>query len=271
MKNERLHESGFSAMRVTAMLSVVALIGIAGWKIEQSFQKNNADLNVVASAAGSASGAGNATGNVGAQDTGMGTDATSSNAEIAQLGPSVIEALASNYFAMKAQGTYTPEGAQQVGSTLATQMRAQVQYPGISPNAIKTDPDTSYKRMLAYRADLHDSLAPLLKNTRPELDYYDMYMQTNDPAYLTQLTNASQNYKDAVALTSKVVVPQDALAIHVDILNALQEFSTVLDVMVANAGDPITSAALLQNYNQGESDVRSAFAALIAYEKSKHE
>ena len=124
--------------------------------------------------------------------------------------------------------------------------------------------------MMKYRSDLQVSLAPLLKNSLPELTIFGMYTSTKDTKYLTQLKTIAQNYRDAAVATSKVVVPADAIPYQIDILNAMQEFGATLDQLTAHVDDPITTAALLRSYNQAEQDMFNSFNSLTTYYASKH-
>jgi hypothetical protein len=51
VENERSYKSGFSAIGMSAVLSLLVLVGAIGWKIDQTFQNKNDSLSVVASAA----------------------------------------------------------------------------------------------------------------------------------------------------------------------------------------------------------------------------
>ena len=123
--------------------------------------------------------------------------------------------------------------------------------------------------MMQYRADLQVSLKPLLNNTQPEYELFGLYVQTKQQTYLDQLEAAAANYRAAASSTALLVVPADAVSVQLQLLNSMQEFAADLDALVSHASDPIASTVLLENYNQGESDVLGAFQALVTYEKSK--
>ena len=125
--------------------------------------------------------------------------------------------------------------------------------------------------MLAYRNDLRIALEPLLKNTDYELGLFANYIETRDTHYTDLLRTTAENYRAAIANAAHVVVPKDALAEHVGILNALSEFSSVVERMIEYADDPFASAALLRTYNETESRLFSSFDASISRAREKTE
>ncbi len=195
-------------------------------------------------------------------------DATSTD-PISEIGPAVTDELTGAYAQMQQAGTYTASQGDEAAQQLLPLMQAQVSYPTYTAGEITTSPDTSYAGMLAYRSALQVSLKPLLQNTEPEYEIFAYYVETKDPSYLTKLENVAQNYKDAANATAQVTVPADAVPYQIGILNAMQEFGATLDAMATHADDPFASAALLNTYDQAESDMLTSFNALLTYEKSK--
>lgn len=264
---------GFTPMFIAAALSVAALLAIIGWQIHTSDQGMNAGAPAVI-----------ADGNASAALTTASTplispyalispDATSgaatSSDDISQLGTEVLNRLAQAYSGLQNANAFSTSTANAVAADTLPLLQTNVQYTTYLSSNLKTDSDTSFARMLTYRSDLRTSLAPLLKNTEPEFAIFGSYVQTKDTSYLTQLEAVAQNYRDAVALTAKVVVPEDAVPYHIAILNAMEEFAATLDAMSAQASDPFAVAGLLQNYEQAESDMVTSFNALATYYKSK--
>lgn len=197
-------------------------------------------------------------------------NATSSSDTIAMIGPMVTAEIFGQYAGLAQRGDFSSSTVASAANAIAPNVRAVVSYPTYSASDLKTDPDTSYNRMLEYRADLRASLAPLLKNTDAEFEIYAKYVQTSDPIYLAQLSAAADNYRAAASSTAAVVVPQDAVVYHVAILNAMSQFASVLDSMAAHGDDPIASAALLRSYNQAEQDMFNSFNNLTLYYSRKN-
>jgi hypothetical protein len=180
-----------------------------------------------------------------------------------------MDQLLGAYVQIRQGGAYTPNQGQKAAEALAPYVRAPIEFTSYQTSDIQTDSDISYKRMLAYRSDLRASLAPLLKNTKPEYAIFALYASTKDPKYLSELKSVAENYRDASGATARVIAPSDAVPYHIAILNALQEFAATLDAMATHADDPFASVALLRTYDQAESDVLTSFNALATYYKSK--
>ncbi len=254
---------------MSAALSVVVLLGALGWKVDQLLQNKNAGLSVVASVA-AADHSGIPDNNLTAAypnevESGSASDPLAPS----QITGSVADTLAADYATMQANGTYSTTSAAQVAQELGATLKADVAYKTYAASDIKTSSDTSYAGMLAYRAALQISLAPLLKNTGSELDMLTSYIQTNDPADLTKLEQAADNYKLAATETAQVTVPADAVSVQIGILDAMQEFGGTLDQMAASASDPFVEATLVNTYMQAQSDMFSSFNNLYGYYKSK--
>ena len=191
--------------------------------------------------------------------------ATSSVDTVAMIGPMVMAQLAGQYMGMQDSGSYSAQAGEQAAQDIAGNIRATISYKVYGVSDIKTDTDTSYARMLTYRSDLREALAPLLKNTSPELELFARYIETSDPIYLTRLTEAAQNYRSAIANVALVVVPRDAVNYDRSILNAMGQFAGTLDQMATHGTDTLASAALLRAYNTAEQDMYTSFNALSAY------
>ena len=278
MDTSHRNHGGFFGLGITAALSVLILLGATAWKITDAIHAHNETLSVSSTGSTdriSATGAQNpssyASTNNGSSQSSTATAADDPYAP-AHIGDNVASVLAADYQIMQKSGTYTAEQKAHVAQALGANLKASVAYKSYTSDSIKTDrpaSDTSYARMLTYRTDLQSSLASLMKNTTPEIDLLTKYVQTNDPTYLTEIQKVSGNYKLAVAKTALVVAPGDAGAVHIGILNAMQEFAATLDQMVASANDPFTEATLINTYMQAQQDMFSSFNNLYGYYKSK--
>ncbi len=258
---------------MTAVLSIVILVGAIGVKIDQVLQDKNSALTVVASAAAanpSAAPAGDSLPAYSAS-SGASTATTTDPYDPSVISNNVADALAADYTLLQSSGTFSSTTADQAAQALGQNLKAHVTYKTYAITDIPTSPDTAYSGMLAYRAKLQISLAPLLKNKTAEIDMLTGYEQTKDPAYLTQLQQAADNYKLAAAATAQISVPADAATVQVGILNAMQEFAATLDQMSAHASDPLAEATLINTYMQAQGDMFSSFNNLYAYYKSKHQ
>jgi len=196
------------------------------------------------------------------------TDASSDTSDpdgLSYIEDNVLGALVGSYVALNDAGTYTSSAGQEVAEFIASDLRANVSYEIYSPEDFQIDADDSLGRMLSYRNDLRIALEPLLQNTTYELEVFAYYVDTNDEAYLTELARMAGNYRSATDNALKVVVPANAVAYHVGILNALSEFEVILARLTENADDPYAAAALLRTFNSAEMNMLSSFNALAGY------
>jgi hypothetical protein len=257
------YDRGFSPMVVMAGLAVLALIAVLAWKTSETMRERDATLSAKAYSTPLP-----IYGTPAQEATGTAVAASSTD-PLSALGPAIMQELSSAYQQLQTQGIYSSSTAQAVGASLAPYVAAGVQYPAFTQGDIKTDNDTSYARMLRYRSDLQVSLAPLLKNTEPEYEIFAYYVDTKDVSYLAKLRTVAGYYRAAASSTAQVVVPKDAVELHVAILNAMEEFAATLDALATHAQDPFASAALLSGYNQAERDMLTSFNDLTVYYKSK--
>ena len=255
----RASSRGFSPIFITAAISLVALVAVAGWQITASIQARNNATSYVATSGSQAA----------TDEASAANSALASEDGTTPVGTSVIDDLVANYMSLQQQGLYTREVGEATAKKMAADLQAPLSYRQYSQGDIQTTADTSYARMIAYRNDLQISLAPLMKNTEPEYEIFAYYVSTKDKKNLEKLQLAAQNYRAAARATLGVVTPKDAIAHQLGILNAMEEFSAALDALVVSADDPFASVVVLRSYNQAEADVLTSFASLAKYYREK--
>ena len=259
----------FSPIVIAAAFSVVILIAAIGWQATRSVETVNSGASAVP---GKVYAVQNEDAYQGAwMDAvgGEGSAALSGPNDFSQTQYDVFGELLGTYVALKTSGAYTEEKGADVANRIAEATVAAVTYTAVTKSDIKTDPDVSYNRMLAYRTDLQTALAPLLLNSESELGIFNRYVQTRDKYNLVVLGEVAGRYRKAVELLSAMTIPEDAIDYHVGIANSLLEFATTLDAMIKNADDPMAVLALLRTYNSAEEDVYTSFNSLASYEKRK--
>lgn len=185
--------------------------------------------------------------------------------DLSDFAPQVVGLLASNYAQMQQHGTYSASAAANAAQQLAPTIKAPVSYKTYSIADITTTPDTLYARMKTYQKDMQAALAPLAKNTTPEISLFSAYAQTKDTAYLDHLRIVVQAYEASVAAAAKIEVPQEAISYHISMLNAMGEFAATLSALADNASDPLTTLALLNTYNDAEYALAMASNAFAGY------
>jgi len=250
---------GFSPIFITAAISIAALLAVAGWQIDASLRERSAATSYVAETNASSTSL---------LDTSA-SSILSSDPSTTPLGSAVFDELVAQYLSLQDGGLYTPETGERAAEKMAEELKVPISYRAYTAADISTDPDSSYVRMLAYRGELQESLAPLLRNTQAEYEIFAYYVNTKDKTYLEKLQRAAQNYRAAAGATALVVPPQDAFGQHLGILNAMGEFAATLDALVANADDPFAAVVLLRTYNEAEARVLASFQALAKYYREK--
>jgi len=265
VEDERSRGSGFLGVgtprhravpiSLTAGLCVAVLLTAIAWSATRQISASNAPGAAETTALPAA-------GSDAAQNSAA-ADATST--DLSGFAPAVVGELAGMYSALQQKGAYTPETGAAAASQLAPLLKAPLSYKTFTILDIPIVHDTSYARLQKYQADLRAALAPLSEQTTPEIAVFSAYVQTGDSKYLDQLRSAAQKYADAAGAAAKVIVPQDAVAEHIGILNTMEEFSADLRALADNAQDPITTIALLQTYNDAESDMIVSFNSFASY------
>ena len=250
---------GFSPIFITAAISIIALLAVAGWQIDTAVRERSATSSYIAAPDGPSAASADA----------LAGSTLSSDAGVTPIGSVVLDGIVEKYLSLQQQGLYTQEVGEKSAEKMAETLKVPISYHTYAGADITTTADTSYARMLAYRGDLQVSLAPLLKNTQPEYEIFAYYVSTKDKKNLEKLQAAAQNYRAAANATARVVPPKDALSQHIGILNAMEAFAATLDTMVANADDPFASVILLRSYNEAETDVLTSFASLAKYYREK--
>lgn len=271
------NRAGFSPIFVTAAISAIALLAALGWQAAETLQAKNSPATAVVSSFGK-----NRVGNSisGTPQTAyppldannawlFNSSAPADPNDLSQMGSQVFGQLISSYVALKQSGDYTQAQGEKIAKNIAETLQADVPYAPYQEKDIKTDPDASYKRMLAYRSDMRDALAPLLDNREAELEVFGRYIETKDKNSLAQLTQFTGKYREAAENAIKIIVPKDASSHHLRIINSLLRFAATLEQMVKYADDPMATLALLRTYNSAEEDVLTSFNALAMWEKQK--
>ena len=281
--------AGFSPIYIAAAISVSALVVIAGWQAASAIksreiaslyvaERAQSPISVVSGKIGSPSaleagdlrGYANGDSALSAEQSALAAEAAAEDSnDLSKIGENVVAQIADTYSQLQQIGGYTPVQGERIAANIAASLRGEVPHESYTALDFLTDPDTSYKRMLAYRADLQLALQPLLANTEPELEIFGRYIESRDRSNLKKLEVVAQNYREAVSNMKVVVVPTDALSSHMAVVNSLVEFAATLEAMAKNADDTMATLALLRAFNDGEQAVLNSFNALARYQRQK--
>ncbi len=269
----------FFRMATFASISVLALVIVGVWQMHQFFLRGNTVSAKNTKHSSLSERTSTPYGNIDWQapihnssnelDSSSSANASEDKDGISNIEGNVARVLIDSYTALNEAGIYTKKDGEKIAKDIAISLRANISYKIYSISDIKTDPNASYDRMLAYRGDLRKALEPLLGNPGYELKLFANYIGSNDPIYTEKLAVTSKNYQKAVAQAANITVPEDAVQEHLGILNALSEFGTIVEKMAIHADDAFAAAALLQTYNTGEANLLTSFNSLATYYRSK--
>lgn len=181
------------------------------------------------------------------------------------IGDIIAEQVLGGYLSLKEGETYSKETANQLGESIGKSILPSPTFTPHTEKGMITVTDTSRERVLSYRADMREALAPLITDTEPELVIFAKFIETQSPEELIALAAAAKRYKEAEQNMLAVAVPQDALALHVRGINALGFYANTLDRLVLFAKSPLAILGLLRTYNEAEREMLYAFDALSQY------
>ena len=181
------------------------------------------------------------------------------------IGDVIAQETVDGYLSLKKGGTYTKESANKLGNYIGTNIAPSPTNIPHTKIDITRDPDISEARVLHYRSDMREALAPLISDAPPEFETFAYYVETKNPARLDDLRAAAARYKAAEKNMLAVSVPENAVALHLRAMNALGAYANTLDRLVLFADSSLASLALLRTYNETEREMLYAFDALAEY------
>lgn len=188
---------------------------------------------------------------------------------LTQIGDIIAEQTINSYLTLKENGTYSKESANEIGNYIGTNIAPAPTNTPHTKADLTLDPDVSEERVLRYRADMREALAPLIISTPPEFETFAYYVETKNPARLTELKEAAARYQEAERNMLAVTVPTDAADIHIRCANALGAYANTLERLVLFADQSLASLALLRTYNETEREMLYAFDASAEYYVNK--
>ena len=173
--------------------------------------------------------------------------------------------LISEYMTLKRTGAYTDERGTSIGEKLAGSINQVTPFEPRVITDFVSDPDTSYERVLAYRSEMQEVFSPLLSLEEAEFVVYGKFIQDRDKSALESLLKTADIYESVANEAAQIVVPEDALDEHLDVVNSIAFYAAVLRDMVRYSYDSVASFALLRTYAQAEEYVFTTFNTLSSY------
>lgn len=197
-----------------------------------------------------------------ASDTFLLSDNTSPTTTDATLAGTIGSRLFDEYTLLKKRGAYTPTQASELGERLSKNIRPDIAVTFYAVDDLTVFDTTSKKTVEEHREALKVAVAPFFNLSEPEFAIYGQFMESGDSILLQKLTDHAEVYREVAEGVREVPVPKDLTSVHLEIVNSLLLFASVLDAMVHEADDPLASLALLGTYSQSELYIQAAFSAL---------
>ncbi|PIR86417.1 hypothetical protein COU13_01005 [Candidatus Kaiserbacteria bacterium CG10_big_fil_rev_8_21_14_0_10_43_70] len=173
--------------------------------------------------------------------------------------------LLSEYTSLKQIGAYTEDRGLLIGEKLAGSINQTTSFEPRITDDIQSDSDTSYGRAIAYRLEMQEVFSPLLSLSEAEFVIYGRFIESRDSKALSELLEIADVYESVANDASEIVVPEDALDEHLDVVNSLAFYAATLKEMVRYSYDSVASFALLRTYAQAEEYVFTTFNTLSSY------
>ncbi len=191
--------------------------------------------------------------------------ATSSD-PLATIADSIADMLYGGYVSLKAYDAYTPERGEELAGRVAESIKAPSSHVVHDAHELTVVDDVSEARVLQYRADMRDALAPMVSDAEPEFEMFARYLETHDALWLDRIAGAAARYREAQKLSLEVTVPKDAVPEHLKAVNAVAAYADILEKMAAAKGDnSLAFFALLKSQSDSEEQLLSSFNSLAQY------
>jgi hypothetical protein len=174
----------------------------------------------------------------------------------------ISQRLLNEYELLKERDIYTSSQAELLGEKLAQEIRPNIVVTPYTADDLMVLNSSSKTAVEQHRETLKEVVAPFFNMTEPEFAIYGKFIETGDGGELQKLTTYAATYRTVAQDMLSTPVPNSLVDEHLEIINSLTLFATVLETMVAQAHDPFASLTLLTVYNRSETYVRESFASL---------
>ncbi|MFZ2593865.1 MAG: hypothetical protein WAX38_03785 [Minisyncoccia bacterium] len=129
----------------------------------------------------------------------------------------------------------------------------------------KSTRDTSTERVTRYRDDTKKAIEAMSTIPEYELQTYARAVDKNDPAEFGKLGEYAKLYAGVAEKLLTVEVPDDVLAQHITLANALSYLSASLNGMSKGFDDVAGSYAAVGHFGKAEQEVELAFQSFQTY------
>lgn len=168
------------------------------------------------------------------------------------------------YIEQSNSGTYSKESKEQIIAN-ATKEMFKISYEPLKIYNISTTNDISKDGAIEYKKRLYTAISPMFELQEYELTIYARAVRDNSKEEFDSLLHIASVYKSVGDGALLVQAPLDASATHLDIVNSLYKFSTILTALAKGYDDPAASLAGTGNFTQSEDELGQAFDKLKTY------
>ena len=193
------------------------------------------------------------------------TASASSSDALVSVVSSVAQSLYGGYLSLKQYNSYSPEKADELGQSVAHNIRAPLAFTPHTVNELSLAADFSEKSVLQYRAAMRIALAPIVTDDAPEFEIFARYIETKDPSWLGELGRAAERYRDAQKNVLALTIPKEVAPEHLRVANALGAYAESVEKISRPQDNALDSVALLKTLNESEQEMLYAFNALAHY------
>ncbi len=168
------------------------------------------------------------------------------------------------YLEQSSTNTYSSQNGERIVSN-ATKELFTLAFTPLEAKDILTSQDSSKQSIIQYKKSLYTALKPIFELDEYELTIYARAVRDNDAVEFDSLASIATTYTKAADATLAITAPHEVSAIHLEIINALYQFATVLTELAKGYDDPAASLSGTGNFVAAEEAVQHAFSRLQTY------
>lgn len=175
------------------------------------------------------------------------------------------------YIRAKLSDTYNPNSFTKVVDGVAEQVfNSPETADKYSAKDIKIKVNANENSVRNYRKASDKAIAPVIEIQEYELTTYARAIETKSEEEFAKLTTAADAYRMSATNLLVVPVPQDALEMHLRLVNAFDSFADTLESMGKGIGDPILSHVQMKDFLDKEKRINDVFDSMRIYFSLKY-
>ena len=125
--------------------------------------------------------------------------------------------------------------------------------------------NSSKESVDSYAESLNSVFLPMYEIAEYELLTFARAVENSDSLELRKLREPARIYKEITENLLTTVVPSDAIAIHLDLINSFSFLSTTIEKMISVENDPLSALTAVDGYTKSEEELKASFSRLNTY------